>query len=598
MTEIIRRDLEVDEVRVESRTIEASLSSETLVRRYVFGETIYEKLDHGADSVDLTRAADGLPLLFNHSTNEPIGAAENIRLSGGKLRATLRFGRSGRAAELFGLVKDGLMRGISIGYDILDAIVDGEHEDGSPIYRVTSWTLLEASIAPVAADPSVGVGRAFRNLHMETTQTTDQNANRGERRQAAAIQQTERERVTEILALSSRHNVRELGEQHVRDGTELEKFRGILLDHLDKKQPFLTPVGSLDRTSPGADPNRYSVLRAIRAMTDPRGADEAGYELELSQELERQTGKRTNGILVPLDALTIQKRTLTAGTATDGAELVATNLLADRFIDVLRARSVIMNLAVTHLDSLVGDVAIPRKTSAATAGWYNLDGTDSITESDPQFDQVSMSPKSLAGMTSFSHKLIRQSTPGVEDLVRRDLADTVATAMDVAAINGSGASNQPLGVLNVTGIGSATYTNGGLPNFAQIVGMESDLAVADADRGALAYLAAPAIAVSMKSTDVGTDTGTFIWTAGKDGRGAMNGYPAVYSSSVPPGSIVFGNWGDLVVGSWGAMELEADPYSGAAGDNFKKGLVSVRVIVDADIAVRHAASFTELSEAP
>ena len=56
-----------------------------------------------------------------------------------------------------------------------------------------------------------------------------------------------------------------------------------------------------------------------------------------------------------------------------------------------------------------------------------------------------------------------QSTPDIEQLIRADVA-LLADAIDTAAINGGGGSNQPAGILNTTGIGSvAGGTNGLAP---------------------------------------------------------------------------------------------------------------------------------------
>ena len=68
-----------------SNTYAASLSSETLVERY-FGA---ERLIHTDEAVDLTRAKDGLPLLFNHNSDEPIGAVQDVRIDNGKLKGNL-----------------------------------------------------------------------------------------------------------------------------------------------------------------------------------------------------------------------------------------------------------------------------------------------------------------------------------------------------------------------------------------------------------------------------------------------------------------------------------------------------------------------------
>ena len=60
------------------------------------------------------------------------------------------------------------------------------------------------------------------------------------------------------------------------------------------------------------------------------------------------------------------------------------------------------------------------------------------------------------------------------------------------------------------------------------------------------------------------------------------------------GYILLGNWQHLLVGFWGGIEIMADPY----GSNFLKGSVTVRVLADVDINVRHAGAFVEGHNAP
>lgn len=189
---------------------------------------------------------------------------------------------------------------------------------------------------------------------------------------------------------------------------------------------------------------------------------------------------------------------------------------------------------------------------------------------------------------TFSHKMIVQSSPDIESIVRQDLADLIASEIDLKAIQGDGTSNTPTGILNTSGIGSTTYANGGSPDLADVVGLETTIATANADQGNMAYLTTPAICGTLKTTDVGTDTGKFVWSGGM-----LNDLPAHKTGNMSAGHVLLGNWQQLLVGFWGGIEIDADPY----GSNFLKGSVTVRVLADVDFGVRHAAAFAEIHEA-
>ena len=156
--------LECREADPENRTVPASLSSETPVERW-FGQ---EVLIHTTEAVDLSRAADGLPMLWNHNTDQPIGVVDNIKVVKGKLRGVLRFSNNAKAQEVFKDVQEGFLRNISIGYQVHK----WEEQANSDLVRVTDWTLLESSVVTVPADGTVGINRSLHGANTMTVETT------------------------------------------------------------------------------------------------------------------------------------------------------------------------------------------------------------------------------------------------------------------------------------------------------------------------------------------------------------------------------------------------------------------------------------------
>lgn len=155
-TEIFYRHLSVDSraADTEARTVPASMSSDTPVRRW-FGNEI---LLHDVENVNLGRAQDGmLPMLFGHDTDVLIGAAEEFRLSNGRLEGRLRFAQSTRAPEVWEQIREGMPLGISIGYRIDEWKESADSDD----VTVTRWTLHEVSVVTVPADHTVGINRSL-----------------------------------------------------------------------------------------------------------------------------------------------------------------------------------------------------------------------------------------------------------------------------------------------------------------------------------------------------------------------------------------------------------------------------------------------------
>jgi HK97 family phage major capsid protein len=290
-------------------------------------------------------------------------------------------------------------------------------------------------------------------------------------------------------------------------------------------------------------------------------------------------------------------RDLNVTTSTAGGHTVSTDLLSGSFIDMLRNKMSVVGLGATMMNDLVGNIAIPRQTGGATSYWVAESGA--VTESQPAFDQVTLSPSTVGAFSDVSRRLLLQSSMDVEAFIRNELATTLALEIDRAAIEGSGSSNQPTGILNVSGIGAvAGGTNGAAPDWADIVDLESAVSVDNADMGALGYLTNASVRGKLLQTEKASSTGQYIWGEGN----TLRGYNAAVSNQVPSdltkgsgtglSAILFGNWNDLIIGTWGGIDINIDTSTGSAS-----GTVRVVALQDVDVAVRHAESFASMQDA-
>lgn len=346
------------------------------------------------------------------------------------------------------------------------------------------------------------------------------------------------------------------------------------------------------------DIRNYSLRRAIlaAASNDWRGAE---LEREASEAVARRLGREPSSFFMPAD-VQAERRDLTVGTAADGGYTVATDLLAQSFIELLRNRMVVQAAGATVLAGLQGDVAIPKQTGGATAYWVAESGAP--TESQQAVGQVTLSPKTVGAFTDFSRKLLRQSSLDVEAFVRQDLATALALAIDLAALHGSGASNQPTGIASTSGIGSvAGGTNGLAPTWAHMISLETEVAVDNADVGRLAYITNAKVRGKLKQTPkVSSTDSVMVWEVNDN---PINGYRALVSNQVSSAltkgtssgvcsAIFFGNWNDLLIGMWGGLDILVDPYTHSTS-----GTVRVVALQSVDIAVRHAESFAAMLDA-
>lgn len=571
------RKLTLGEPDQHARTVPIVLSTETPVNRGSYVEV----LDHSPGSVDLSRAP--LPLIESHDDKRlPIGTVEDLRIEGRALRGTARFGNSQRAREVFADVLDRIVTGVSIGYELLD---NGTPAGDGRTLRF-KFRPLEASAVAVAADINAGFFRSKDRTmnHDHTSQDSGiepQVLSRSQRRSAAGAIEAERERAADIHAAAAAHNVpAEMTARALAEGWEFQRFGREVLDMLARRGGTLT-AGSNAMESLGLstrEAQRYSVARLIRAVSSGRPAD-AGLEVEASEALKRQLGRQTRGYLVPPEVL---RRDLTVAGASTGAKLVGTDHLAGSFIDLLRNSSRVAELGAQRLSGLVGNVAIPKQTGASTAYWLANEGA-AITESNPTVDQILMAPKIVGALAEFSFKLLHQSAPGVDALLLNDLAEVVGTAIDAAAIAGDGTGGAPVGILNTAGVGAVA---GATLGYAGVLDMQAEVAEANALGAGCAYLATPAVARLLMQRQRFGNTDSPLW-AGSLLDGQMAGFRAASSNNVPAGTMIFGDWSQLIIGEWSTLELEINPYA-----NFAAGITAVRALYAVDFAVRQAGAFS------
>ncbi|MFK2904570.1 phage major capsid protein [Dyella ginsengisoli] len=585
-----------------ARTVTLAFASETPVQRF-WGNEI---LDVQSRSIRLDRLNAGGPLLMDHDMCDQVGVIESVQIGTDRVaRAVVRFGKSARANEVFQDVVDGIRQNVSVGYLIHNAMLESENE-GVGTYRVDDWEPYEISMVSVPADIKAGIGRQAEppkpripEITMSETTTAPDNTAAIEAARAAGTE-GERKRVAEITAaadaLKNYKGVRDLATAAVTGGWPLEQFRAKVMDAI-ATQPL--PTANIGMTE--GEAKRFSFVRALNALANPgdaRAREEAAFEFEASRAAADKQGRSVKGLLVPFDVLNA-KRELTVGTPANGGDLVATDLLSGNFIDLLRNRMVLNKMGTQFLSGLVGNVAIPRQTGGAT--FYIVTEGNAPTASLQSFDQVPMSPKTGAGRTQISRKLLLQSSISIESFVQRDLATVMALGMQAIGIKGGG-SNEPVGILATSGIGSVVGgTNGAAPTWGNIIDLETAIAQANADVGAMGYLTNAKVRGKLKQTQKFSGANADpIWG---DGNTPLNGYMAGVTNAVPSNltkgtsagdcsAIIFGNFADLIYGMWGGLELQVDPYS--SGDT---GSVIVRAFQDFDVAVRHAESFAAMQDA-
>ena len=323
-----------------------------------------------------------------------IGIVRNAYLDKDKKkgRAVVELSRNAKAQEVKRDIDDGILSSISVGYRILE--MEEREIDGSNAFLATRWEPHEVSVVASPAAPDVGISRGLiddntmpsvekqdivdskrvyaastdaqqpnskKQLTMEKEQL-DLEVVRSEATKKAAS--AERTRIREINAMCSKRGFDDLAEQLINNGSSVDSCRAAILERIDAK-PVETAKPIEEQLSPKEKEQYardYKITSGIRGLLTGDWSNKAsGFAREISQQIAKDSQRSNNSqsLFIPYSALAKRATYVTSG-ATTGGNIVATDLLADDFIEALRNSTVMVGLGVQTLSGLVGDVAIPR----------------------------------------------------------------------------------------------------------------------------------------------------------------------------------------------------------------------------------------------
>lgn len=623
----------------ENGIVELAISSEAPYERW-FG---IEILRHDATAVDLTRLAGGKhPLLLNHDSEKQIGVVLSARLDEDRvLRGTAKFSRSELGQEIRLDVEDGIRTLVSVGYQIeeieemdssdpegkrvLRTLTGAEFEremrskhgesfaraglaaaraaDGKPpTFVVTRWMPFEASIVSVPADVTVGVGRSAGAE--AAPKAGDQQPSHQTSTKEILIVTTESKKPEELEA-ERRNEILTLGEAYakyvtqkdiadaLRNGRTADQFKDLILAKMQSAATMgdaPTAVGMTAR-----EVQRYSLGKAlVAAVTGDWRA--AGFEQECSRAVEKIMGRAPEGFYVPFEAF---NRDFNVGTGSEAGNLVATTLRTDLFADYLRNKLVLGKMGIRILPGLTGNVDIPRKSVAATVAMLTEIG--SASETNPNIQKATLSPKRMGAYIEVSKQALIQSAIALEGMLRDDLIASAAVLVESQAINGAGTGAEMTGIRNTSSIGTvAAGSNGAVPAWSHFVDLESACANSNAEPDMTAgYVLNTKTRGKLKQTQFATNL-PFIW---QNSAQPVNGYRVGVTNNVPSNltkgtsttvcsAAIFGaDWSDGVLGLFGAPDVTVDPYTKS-----DTGQVKITLNQFADFKVRQPASFAKIED--
>ena len=243
--------------------------------------------------------------------------------------------------------------------------------------------------------------------------------------------------------------------------------------------------------------------------------------------------------------------------AAEGVDVVATDIY--NILEPLRAKNILVQAGAKFMTGLVGDVQVPIMT-AANVTWEGE--TASAKDGAGTFSNVKLSPKRLTAYIDISKQFLAQDGLGAEALIRQDLINAINSKLEATILGaGAGSGTEPAGIFN--GVEADTITN-----FATLTALEAKLEDANV-YGETKYIMAPNVKATLRNLPKSAKTTQLVME-----NNAVDGTPALVTSNVAKNMLAYGDFSNIAIGSWGAIDLTVDPYT-KAGDG------QVRLVINA-----------------
>ncbi|HDZ1153665.1 TPA: phage major capsid protein [Klebsiella pneumoniae] len=635
----------VQAIKSDSRTVEVAFVSEVPVSRIIDDELYYEILLCGEENVDLTRLNNGRggPVLFNHDRDKLLGAVINARMDSDRVgRATLKISQAGLGNTMWTMIEEGILNSISIGYNIYDYRIDGNN------IIVTNYEIYEISLVTVPADDTVGVGRSMdhkglRDILEEELEEAheDETLNKGEETNLEERLMEEQEGMDETRLDYESYDIKEtLKVDNDENGgvTNIELSDSELEEMLSKRPDLLAKLqnkGVEPETIKSTDPVEDEDQRDIGEFSDADGEAEHPEEMEDAAEKAEQERKReliaigkvlnkdvtdaiTKGISVadfkrqlnenknnpnvkenkmgksvingliraaaegkPFEGQRIevpvsQLRATSTAPATGGA--LVKEVYVDSYIDVLRANSVFAQLPIQTYSGLEGEgnLVLPKLSSDFTQMFAFIAEGANSPEVDANYEKLILKPRTFSGSVPLTRTLIKS-------------ADTAERFTQDAMVRGAGLKLEKEILAQIVATApsdtlTATITQEDVQNSL------GKLAAANVRIENVVAIVHPSTAAILRSTIVSGNTAAKFMIEGfRFEAWLCDSVRVIESTQVAAGQIVFGDFSNVVLASWGGLTVDRDDTTLRAS----QGIV-LRTFAYIDHAIAHEEAFLVL----
>lgn len=429
-------------------------------------------------AVRMERVATGLlALLMDHDRTGQIGSVDSFDFGAdGIIRATVRFSRSVEGEEIFQDVKDGIRRGVSVGFQMYGLKLVEQRDGENDLYQCDDWEPIEISLVSIPADTATGVGRSKQLSNSNTppvqrasstnTEKTMPEINANEPEAPVVETRSANEKVAaEIIRWGESLGHPELARHFAAaERPSVEDFMKAARERIPQPQPLpvADPAAAQQRDGGFLGFEKDGEVLVNKRTREILESEGTGLTEKQMATISTRTYKiafenyvRNTG----LDDLgNSDRRALAEGTDSAGGFLVPAEFIA-KMIERLPAATEIQS-QVTGLTTGSDKVILPKNvynasnlyTTGVRVTWVDeVTGVTSESSGAEDFGNITIPVHTAMLFHDITNNMIEDSTFDIMGWLQSKFRETVDVVTENLILNGTG-QGQPAGILlNVDG---------------------------------------------------------------------------------------------------------------------------------------------------
>ena len=351
--------------------------------------------------------------------------------------------------------------------------------------------------------------------------------------------------------------------------------------------------------------NPFSVAKVIKAQIEGKWNENkddewnSSFEKEIVEQLHANV-KSNNG-----------------QTGENGGFLIPDEVTSE-IIELAMAETPVMDMGPTVLNGLRGELPIPKITGRPQMYWVGEE--EAATQTQTQYGELVLRPKTAAAQTRISKRLLFQSSGTAEDVTRMELVKAFKLGLDTAFLTGSGTDKVPKGITNFDGLTATSDIedpNGNRFRIDKAAEMVMNIDVANMLKGNLGFIMRPEVlsyllrervlqfsgqpeaeAQPIHGSNIIMTKAQLEATLGYKVRTSTLLTTSTKGSSDSASTVIFGDWSQLIIGMWEGFEIKASDVAGdSTGSAFTQRQVWLNAFQGVDTGIKDETGFTTVDDA-